>query len=386
MARILIVVPPLSGHINPAVAVAHELVQRGHTVAWAAHSALVRERLPADAHVYALPVDARLEQVIVSPPVRGAESVEFFFEDFYVPMVRSSLPAVEAAISDFRPDVLLCDQQMLSGALAARRAGIYWLTLATTSASILKASDKLDEWVAGQLGELQRECGLSQVLEHPDFSPYGVVVFSSEKLVGTKYPRVPANYHFVGLACGHRAAVPDFPWELLRQEVPRLFISLGTVNRDRDLRFYRVMMEALRDLPLQVVMVAPEAVIDEAPANFIVQTRVPQLELLPHMSAVITHAGHNTVCEALSCGLPLIVAPIRDDQPFVARQVMDAGAGIFMRHGKVSVAVARQTVQQLFADETLRENAVKLALSFLPLGGAAQVADLVENRLVERAA
>jgi MGT family glycosyltransferase len=386
MARVLIVVPPLSGHINPAVAVAHELVQRGHSVAWAAHSALVRERLPAGAQVYALPVDAKLEQVIVSPPVRGAESVEFFFEDFYVPMVRSSLPAVEAAISDFRPDVVLCDQQMLSGALAARRAGVYWLTLATTSASILKASDKLDEWVAGQLGDLQREFGLSPVLEHPDFSPYGVVVFSSEKLVGTKYPRVPAHYHFVGLACGHRAIVPDFPWELLRQDVPRLFISLGTVNRDRDLRFYRVMMEALRDLPLQVVMVAPEAIIEEAPANFIVQTRVPQLELLPHMNAVITHAGHNTVCEALSCGLPLIVAPIRDDQPFVARQVMDAGAGIFMRHGKVSVAVARKTVQELFADETLRENAVRLAQSFLPLGGAAQVADIIENRQVECAA
>lgn len=386
MARILIVVPPLAGHINPEVAVAHELGRRGHEVAWAAHEQLVRERLPAQARIFALPVDAQLERVIASPPVRGAESIQFFFEDFYVPLVRSSLPAVEAAIAAFRPDIVLCDQQMLSGALAARRAGVHWLTMATTSASFLKASDKLDEWVAAQLADLQRECGFSTVHEHPDFSPHGVVVFSSEMLVGTKYPRVPAHYHFVGPACGHRAEQPEFPWEQLRDDVPKLFISLGTVNRDRDLRFYRVMMQALADLPLQVVMVAPEVIAAEAPDNFIVRTRVPQLELLPRMSAVLTHAGHNTVCEALSCGLPLIVAPIRDDQPFVARQVLDAGAGLFMRHGKVSAQVARDAVIALLADDTLRIAARRLAESFRALGGAAQVADLVETRCLENAA
>src|SRR5260370_21780915 len=88
-------------------------------------------------------------------------------------------------------------------------------------------------------------------------------------------------------------------------------------------------------------MVAPEELSDRAPGNFIVRPRVPQIELLAHMDAVVCHAGHNTVCEALSFGLPLIVAPIRDDQPIVARQVIDAGAGMFMRYGKVTVATSR---------------------------------------------
>ena len=42
----------------------------------------------------------------------------------------------------------------------------------------------------------------------------------------------------------------------------------------------------------------------------------------------VTHGGHNTVCEALAHGLPLVVAPIRDDQPTVAAQVVQAGAGV----------------------------------------------------------
>ncbi|MFC0845134.1 hypothetical protein ACFH04_15630 [Streptomyces noboritoensis] len=44
MSRFLFVVPPLTGHINPAAAVAAELTARGHEVAWAGRPAIV-ERL-----------------------------------------------------------------------------------------------------------------------------------------------------------------------------------------------------------------------------------------------------------------------------------------------------------------------------------------------------
>ncbi len=43
MARILFVVPPLTGHVNPTVSVGRALAARGHQVAWAAHPGAVRE-------------------------------------------------------------------------------------------------------------------------------------------------------------------------------------------------------------------------------------------------------------------------------------------------------------------------------------------------------
>jgi UDP:flavonoid glycosyltransferase YjiC (YdhE family) len=106
---------------------------------------------------------------------------------------------------------------------------------------------------------------------------------------------------------------------------------------------------------------------------------VPQLELLDRVDGVICHAGHNTVCESLSRGLPLIVAPIRDDQPVIARQVIDAGAGLSMRHGKVSPAMARSTILNLFNTPALRENAQRLAQSFMAAPGAAGAATLIES-------
>jgi UDP:flavonoid glycosyltransferase YjiC (YdhE family) len=108
-----------------------------------------------------------------------------------------------------------------------------------------------------------------------------------------------------------------------------------------------------------------------------VQSYVPQLELLDHMHGVICHAGHNTVCEALARGLPLVVAPIRDDQPVIARQVIDAGAGIFMRHGKVSPAMARKAIVELLENGELARNARRISGEFATARGEETAAELI---------
>jgi MGT family glycosyltransferase len=387
MAKMLIVAPPLTGHINPAVSLAAELTLRGHEVAWAVHRDLIPDLLPAAAEIYALPVESNLELSKRSPGVRGLESVKFFYEQFCLPLARASLQPVQDIVQAVKPDLMLCDHQMLAGALVARARRVPWFTLASTNVSILKMSAVIDAWIEEQFAVLQRDYGVS-VQARPDFSPHGVIVFSSEALLGGKYAYYEAPYHFVGPALMHRPMAVEFPWQELHSGASRVLISLGTVSRDRGLRFYEVMMEALDNLiladsrrPLQVVMVAPEELRERAPANFIVRPRVPQIALLAHMDAVLCHAGHNTVCEALSFGLPLIVVPIRDDQPIVARQVIDAGAGLFMRYGKVTVATARAAVEELLRQPSYRHGARRLRESFQRLGGAGQAASILERFL-----
>src|SRR5260370_31070573 len=52
MSRFLFVVPPLTGHVNPALGIARALAARGHDVAWAASETLLRPMLGLDATVY----------------------------------------------------------------------------------------------------------------------------------------------------------------------------------------------------------------------------------------------------------------------------------------------------------------------------------------------
>jgi UDP:flavonoid glycosyltransferase YjiC (YdhE family) len=379
VTRILFTVPPLTGHLNPALAVAELLGAQGHTVAWAVHARQIGGKLPPRAWVYPLDFAETDDGDGAAPPVRGPESVRLFFEDYAMPMAAGALRPLEAIARDFRPDVMVVDHQMAAGALVARKLGLPWVSLVTTSASIQRMTPALDAWLAEHYLNLQRPYLPPElIVERPDFSPHRVIVFSVEALIGDAHPRVEAPYAFVGPTQGHGRRPVDFPWDWLRPDRRKLLVTLGTVSRDRDTRFFEVIMAALAGMPqVQAVMVAPAQLAAQAPENVLVRDFVPQLELLEQVDGVICHAGHNTVCEALTHGLPLIVAPIRDDQPVIARQVIDAGAGLFMRHGKVTSATARGTIESLLGTPALAERARALGQSLRAAPGAAGAAALI---------
>jgi len=74
------------------------------------------------------------------------------------------------------------------------------------------------------------------------------------------------------------------------------------------------------------------------PEHILVRPSVPQLALLARCSAVVTHGGVNTVNECLIEGVPMVLAPIRDDQPIVAGRVATVGAGSRCAFGRVQPA------------------------------------------------
>jgi len=86
------------------------------------------------------------------------------------------------------------------------------------------------------------------------------------------------------------------------------------------------------------------------------------------------------VCETLANGLPLVVTPIRDDQPIIAQQVADAGAGIRLRFGRLRAGDLRDAVTSVLAPgSAYRTAAVRVQESFAAAGGAASAADHLEK-------
>ncbi|CAK9000087.1 unnamed protein product [Durusdinium trenchii] len=70
----------------------------------------------------------------------------------------------------------------------------------------------------------------------------------------------------------------------------------------------------------------------ELPSNLVAQQSLPQLELLQKCNVFVTHGGANSVHEALSFGVPMVVIPIFGDQPVNADTVAKTGCGISFRH------------------------------------------------------
>lgn len=385
MARFLIVVPPLTGHILPTVAVAAELSSRGHDVAWAGNSSYLRDVLPPGSKVLAVddefpgePLSSRLERW---RGLRAATAFRFFWEDFLIPLAQSMVRGVRAAVDEFEPDVMVVDQQALAGALVARERGLPWATSASTTAELTgqyETMPKLTEWADERMAELQSEFGQSPAIDLR-FSPELILCYSTEALL---QPPSPLGEHIamVGPAFGGRGPGAPFDFSWFDPNRKHLLVSLGTVNRDSGERFFATAMEALGSLAdtVQAVFVAPPAGLDPPP-NVLVAERIPQLELLPHLDAVVCHAGHNTTCESLAHRLPLVVAPIRDDQPAVASQVTECGAGIRVKFGRASAEELRNAIVAVLDDPSYRAAASAIADSFDAAGGASAAADRLEK-------
>jgi UDP:flavonoid glycosyltransferase YjiC (YdhE family) len=376
--KFLFVVPPLTGHVNPTISVARVLEARGHDVAWVAHPGKVRPLLPAGARLFALPerVDADHAAAVRDKAAtsRGAAALKFLWEDFLVPLARSMRPGIEAAVTEFAPDVMCVDQQAVAGGLVARTRGIQWATLATTSAGIsdpLVALPQVKRWFDDLIHALESEAGLPRAGE---LSPHLVLAFTTSALVPAPFP---AHYKLVGPSIADRPETTAFPFEQLTR--PCVLVSMGTVNAEASGRFYGVVVEALADQPYQVILVAPPELVPRIPSNFIVRAYVPQLALLSRVDAVVCHGGHNTTCEALAHGLPLVIAPIKDDQPIVADQVVAAGAGIRVKFGRIQAPELRDAVALALAEPGLRTAAADIRASFTAAGGATTAATHLET-------
>ncbi|NKE57003.1 glycosyltransferase [Lentzea sp. PSKA42] len=371
MSRFLFVVPPLTGHVNPTASVGGELLTRGHDVAWVGHPGTLAPLLPDNALV--LPaIDDFLEEDIRAKrerwlALRGMAVLKFFWEEFLIPLGHAMVPGVTDAVREFAPDVIIADQQALAGPVVAGHAGLPWVTSASTSAELinpLRTMPKVDAWVRDLLhdfagGDIR-------------FSDLLVLVYSSTALVEEKFGDEVA---FVGPALTHRVERAEFPWERLTGQ-RRVLVSLGTLNGPAGERFFCQVLEAVTDLDVQVIMVAPPR---KAPPNVLMLPSVPQLALMPHLDAVVTHGGHNTVCEALAHGLPLVVAPIRDDQPTVAAQVVAAGAGVRLTYSRARAADVRSALESVLTEPEYAAAAELVRESFLAAGGAAAAADRLEK-------
>ncbi|MEU1072198.1 MULTISPECIES: glycosyltransferase [unclassified Streptomyces] len=386
MSRFLFVVPPLTGHVNPAAAVAAELGARGHEVAWAGRPEVVERLVPDRPVVYAC---AGPDGIGGRPPeLRGVAALKFLWARFLGPLAEAMAPGVAAAITAFRPDVVVADQQTVAGALVAERLGVPFATSSTTSAELtdsMAGMPGVHSWLTGLLHELRQRIGDPAAGHDPRFSPLLTLAFTTPELTGP-YTTPDTDLRFVGPAlAARRSATGGLPrqWLDLAPGTPAVLITLGTANTDAGGRFLAESVAAVRARAgrLRAVVCDPGGLLGAVPPGpgVLVAAELPQVALLERMSAVVCHAGHNTVTEALWHGVPLVVAPIRDDQPVVAAQVVGAGAGVrvkFARAGREQIGAALDAV---VTGPGHREAARRIRDAFRAAGGESAAATHLEK-------
>lgn len=415
MSGFLFVVPPFAGHVNPTVGVAAELVRRGHRVAWAGPPYAVEPLVGTQATVFPCAAPGALGSAgaIVPgapdpgttgpgasdpgasdpgspnpgasfPPwePRGAAALRSLWEDCLEPLTEAMTPGVRAAVREFRPDVLVADQHALAGGLVADQLRIPWATSATTSAEFttLTGTPQLRAWADERVQRLRQRTAARGSRSDPRRSDRLVLLFTTEALAGPAAHFGP-QVQLVGPSIAPRPSPGGFPWHRLDGARPTVLITLGTVSGDAGAHFLPACAAALRDRSdaVRAVIADPSGAVRDTGDGILVLPRVPQLALLEQCSAVLCHGGHNTVCEALWHGLPLVIAPLRYDQPVIASQVVRAGAGLRIRFRHANADRIGAALDAVLAEPEYRAAARRVGDSFRAAGGAAAAATHLEH-------
>ncbi|BAJ32505.1 MULTISPECIES: glycosyltransferase [Kitasatospora] len=380
MSRFLLAVPPLAGHVNPAAGIADELVARGHEVAWTGTETMLRPLLGPDARVFG--TGNRMFRAMGG---HGLASLRSLWEGFVVPYAKFTLKPLDAVVREFRPDALLVDQHTPAAALVAHRYGLPWATLAPGALELGRPYRHLpgvEAWTAGLLAGLWERAGLpADEFTDPRFSPHLVLATTGRPLLGD-LPQRP-EHALVGPVLTPRPKDPAFPWERLTPGRRTVLVTMGTMSDAVGADFLHRTVAALGQLGdgVRAVVAAPRGALPAAlPDSVTVVDRAPILELLSggRLDAVLCHGGMNTVVESLAHGVPVLAAPIRNDQPFVARRVAEAGAGLRVPFARVSPPVIAERLRRVLDEPSHRAAAESIGRQLLSGGGALAAADRME--------
>ncbi|MBU1340415.1 MAG: hypothetical protein KKE44_04615 [Proteobacteria bacterium] len=164
--------------------------------------------------------------------------------------------------------------------------------------------------------------------------------------------RSEKTYRFVGPSLFFKKEQDDFPFDRLsRRKV--IYISLGTLHNNKA-DFYKICVTAFTGTEYCVVISVGFQIdvneFDDVPDNFIIRQSVPQQRLLGHVSLFITHAGMNSVNEAICSGVPMLLLPHQFEQKMIAQRIAMLGIGIEMRYKKITPQKLYETAEKLISD------------------------------------
>ena len=389
-AHIAMVGTTTPSHIHPSLALIRELSERGHRVTYVVGERLASLVEPTGAEILSFTSLLPDEGDPAGWPSDAYEIMTLYLDEGI-----RVLPQLTEALASDRPDLLLHDIGGLAGPVAAAHWGVpsvqlsgvivAWegyeadlgekLTMLKSSQVAQRFYARFESWLA-ENGIARRP---DDVLSRPD---QGVVLIP--RVLQPHSDRVSSAFRFVGPCLDPRRLAERNGWTPPKDGRPLLYISFGTVFNDQ-LEAFRVCCEAFGGTSWRVVLSighrTDPADLGPLPDNFEAHRTVPQLAVLQHASAFVTHAGMGSVMEALWFGVPMVAIPQAVDQYVNAARIAELGIGRVLPRDGIGAQTLRDTVAEIARDSSVAERLATITAEVRARGGAQHGADVVESLL-----
>jgi zeaxanthin glucosyltransferase len=320
-----------------------------------------------------------------------------------------------AACTRLQIDAVLGDQMEAAGALVAEALGLPFISVACAlpvnreagmplpvmpfdwrtgerALRMAEGSTRVYDWMMAPhrraIESAARQLGIpGRGALHECLSPLAQI---SQTVAAFDFPRahLPAHFHHVGplRAAAHKAPARTDALPAIDPGRPFIFASLGTLQGHRFDLFKRI-ASACRQLDAQLLVAhcggldaRQCAALERAGATWVCAF-APQQAALARADAVVSHAGLNTVMDAIASHTPILALPIAFDQPGVAARIRHAQVGLSASPRFASAAQLARRLRRLLDEPPFRERCAPLADSIRQAGGSARAADIVEQAL-----
>lgn len=415
MSHFGFLVPAVPGHLNPSLALAHELRSRGHQITFYL-PAIARQKVESAGHrcrVYAeqeYPGEQLSADLATLAGLSGFAAFRFTV-GLFTRLSSASLRENPAHIREDRIDAMIVDESLFEGSTVAEAANLPYITLSnallllpdrgvppffTTWRYSTAPLPRLRNYLVGQsirwlggpllktVNAHRRELGLPPYQRIIDAR--STLLHLTQQVPQFDFPRqnLPSNVRFVGPLHSHQSRAPHpFPWEKLDGR-PLIYASMGTLQNRQHETFFSI-AAACADLPCQLVISlgggSSAQSLGDLPGRPVVVDFAPQLELLQRATLCITHAGLNTTLEALAQGVPLVAIPITNDQPGVASRIRHTGVGEFVALSKLKPLTLRNLVERVLNDGRYRAAAGRMREVIAQCAGPLRAAELIQAAL-----
>jgi zeaxanthin glucosyltransferase len=201
--------------------------------------------------------------------------------------------------------------------------------------------------------------------------------------------KIPEGAFFVEASIDLQRKDASFPWSRLEERQPIVFCALGSLLATKAApkvsRFFQMFLDAIRERPALQAVVAigghlkPEEF--DCPANALLVSHAPQLELLKRCVLMVGHGGFSSVKECIFMGVPMLLVPLSYDEPGNAARVVHHKIGLRLQLEEVSAATLGSCMDTLLKNYGYRDNIRKMSRQFVEIEERSPSCQIIENTL-----
>jgi MGT family glycosyltransferase len=413
MSHFLLPSTPLYGHVTPMLAIGRGLRQRGHRVTVLTGRKYRGAVQAAGLAFLPLPAEADYDDADLDAWLPGRErhkgrlaAGRYDIIGMFVRPLPAQHRALTQALAAGTIDAVVCEAAFL-GVLpllltvpAGRRVpvvGVSATPLSVTSVDCAPFGSGLDPGSSAHTRRRNRF--INSVLHRGPLKPIQAAVDAALASVGAppavgnffdqvtqfdltfqlavagiEYPRreLPPTVRFVGPLPPPTPVDTMLPpwWGDLDAGKPVVHVTQGTMD---NVDLGKLVAPTMRGLAGDDVLVVAstghrplpdllELMGGRLPDNARAAEFLPYDQLLPRTDVVVSNGGFGGVQQALSHGLPLVVAGATEDKPEVAARVAWCGAGVNLRTGAPAPRRIRRAVRTVLTEPHYRAAAQRLQL------------------------